>query len=100
MFFFCHAPQPRHQCAALRSEHNSESPTPFPPGQMECLVLVNAVCTPPGWIEWGYQKMNVRHLKTSGMTQGVMDYLMWHHFGKVGETRADLSGDVAVLTDR
>ena len=50
---------------------------------MECLVLVNAVCTPPGWIEWGYQKMNVRHLKTSGMTQGVMDYLMWHHFGKV-----------------
>ena len=45
--------------------------------------MVNAVCTAPGWIEWSYQKMNVRHLKSSGMTQGVLDYLMWHHFGKV-----------------
>ncbi|XP_043213998.1 protein NDRG3-like isoform X3 [Amphibalanus amphitrite] len=60
------------------------------PELMECLVLINAVCTPPGWIEWGYQKMNVRHLRSSGMTQGVMDYLMWHHFGKLDEASHDL----------
>ena len=55
--------------------------------QMECLALVNAVCTRPGWIEWGYQSMNVRHLKSSGMTQGVLDDLMYHHFGKVSGVR-------------
>ncbi|XP_037085113.1 protein NDRG3-like [Pollicipes pollicipes] len=61
------------------------------PELMECLCLVNAVSTPPGWIEWGYQKMNVRHLRNSGMTQGVMDYLMWHHFGRLEEASHDLA---------
>jgi len=60
------------------------------PQLMECLCLVNTVSTQPGWIEWGYQKMNVRHLRNSGMTQGVMDYLMWHHFGKLDEASHDL----------
>jgi len=51
--------------------------------QVEALCLVNVVSTTAGWIEYGYQKLNARYLKSKGMTQGVMDYLMWHHFGKV-----------------
>lgn len=51
--------------------------------QVEALCLINVVSTPAGWIEYGYQKLNSRYLKSKGMTQGVMDYLMWHHFGKV-----------------
>lgn len=51
--------------------------------QVEALCLINVVPTPAGWIEYGYQKLNARYLKSKGMTQGVMDYLMWHHFGKV-----------------
>lgn len=51
--------------------------------QVEALCLVNCVSTQAGWIEWGYQKLNARHLRSKGMTQGVLDYLMWHHFGKV-----------------
>jgi len=51
--------------------------------QVEALCLINVVSTQAGWIEWGYQKMNARHLRSKGMTQGVLDYLMWHHFGRV-----------------
>lgn len=51
---------------------------------MEALCLINVVATQAGWIEWGYQKINARYLKSKGMTQGVLDYLMWHHFGRVG----------------
>jgi len=51
------------------------------------------VSTPAGWIEYGYQKLNSRYLKSKGMTQGVMDYLMWHHFGKVSREMRTL--DVA-----
>lgn len=51
--------------------------------QVEALILINVVSTPAGWIEWGYQKLNARYLKSKGMTQGVLDYLMWHHFGRV-----------------
>jgi len=55
--------------------------------KMDALILVNCVSTQAGWIEWGYQKLNSRHLKAKGMTQSAMDYLMWHHFGKVTEER-------------
>lgn len=57
------------------------------PDRVDALILVNCVSTQAGWIEWGYQKLNARHLKTKGMTQSAMDYLMWHHFGKATEER-------------
>ncbi|XP_026462013.1 protein NDRG3-like isoform X2 [Ctenocephalides felis] len=57
------------------------------PEQVGALCLVNCVSTVSGWIEWGYQKLNARHLKSKGMTQGVVDYLMWHHFGRNTEER-------------
>lgn len=57
------------------------------PEKVEALILINVVSTPAGWIEWGYQKLNARYLKSKGMTQGVLDYLMWHHFGRGTETR-------------
>ncbi|XP_043278325.1 protein NDRG3 isoform X4 [Venturia canescens] len=50
--------------------------------KVNALCLINCVSTQAGWIEWGYQKLNVRHLRSQGMTQGVLDYLMWHHFGR------------------
>ncbi|XP_019700820.1 protein NDRG3 isoform X3 [Harpegnathos saltator] len=57
------------------------------PEKVNALCLINCVSTQAGWIEWGYQKMNVRHLRSQGMTQGVLDYLMWHHFGRGTEER-------------
>lgn len=51
--------------------------------QVDALCLLNCVSTTAGWIEWGYQKLNARHLRSKGMTQGTLDYLMWHHFGRV-----------------
>ena len=51
-------------------------------------MLINSLCTAPGWIEWGYQKRNVNHLRQHGITQPVLDYLMWHHFGSSPEERA------------
>ncbi|XP_015606693.1 protein NDRG3 isoform X4 [Cephus cinctus] len=57
------------------------------PEKINALCLINCVSTQAGWIEWGYQKLNVRHLRSQGMTQGVLDYLMWHHFGRGTEER-------------
>ncbi|XP_050443778.1 protein NDRG3 isoform X1 [Adelges cooleyi] len=57
------------------------------PTKVEALCLVNVVSTHAGWLEYGYQRLNSRYLKSKGMTQGVMDYLMWHHFGKGTEER-------------
>ncbi|XP_057671759.1 protein NDRG3 isoform X2 [Diorhabda carinulata] len=57
------------------------------PEHVSALCLVNCVSTQAGWIEWGYQKLNTRHLRSKGMTQGVLDYLMWHHFGRQTEER-------------
>lgn len=31
--------------------------------------------------------MNARNLRSKGMTQGVLEYLMWHHFGRNPEER-------------
>lgn len=56
------------------------------PDRVEALCLINVVSTQAGWIEWGYQKMNAMYLRHNGMTQGVLDYLMWHHFGRVSST--------------
>ncbi|XP_017772216.1 PREDICTED: protein NDRG3 isoform X3 [Nicrophorus vespilloides] len=57
------------------------------PNKVSALCLINCVSTQAGWIEWGYQKLNARHLRSKGMTQGVLDYLMWHHFGRNTEER-------------
>ncbi|XP_046814246.1 protein NDRG3 isoform X2 [Vespa velutina] len=57
------------------------------PDKVNALCLINCVSTQAGWIEWGYQKLNVRHLRSQGMTQSVLDYLMWHHFGRGTEER-------------
>ncbi|XP_011504474.1 PREDICTED: protein NDRG3 isoform X1 [Ceratosolen solmsi marchali] len=57
------------------------------PEKVNALCLINCVSTQAGWIEWGYQKLNCRHLRSQGMTQGVLDYLMWHHFGRGTEER-------------
>ncbi|KAH7728617.1 Protein Y48G10A.3 [Aphelenchoides avenae] len=50
--------------------------------KLEALILVNAVATKAGWLEWGYEKVNLNYLRTTGMTNFTVDYLMWHHFGK------------------
>ncbi|XP_031349141.1 protein NDRG3 isoform X1 [Photinus pyralis] len=55
--------------------------------KVAALCLINCASTQAGWIEWGYQKLNARHLRSKGMTQGVLDYLMWHHFGRDTEER-------------
>lgn len=50
--------------------------------RLDALILVNCVHSPAGWIEWGYQKMNLSYLRKTGMTSFTVDYLMWHHFGR------------------
>lgn len=50
--------------------------------RLDALILVNCVVTTAGWIEWAYQKMNIRYLRGTGMNTFTVDYLMWHHFGR------------------
>uniref|UniRef100_A0A182ITH9 Uncharacterized protein n=1 Tax=Anopheles atroparvus TaxID=41427 RepID=A0A182ITH9_ANOAO len=57
------------------------------PDKVGALCLINCSSTAAGWIEWGYQLLNTRNLRTKGMTQGVLEYLMWHHFGRNPEER-------------
>lgn len=57
------------------------------PQKVDALVLINCTSTQAGWTEWLYQKINTRQLRSSGMTQGALDYLMWHHFGRSTEDR-------------
>ncbi|XP_023338144.1 protein NDRG3 [Eurytemora carolleeae] len=52
------------------------------PERVDCLMLINTQTTKAGWMEWGYQKRNVSHLRTTGVTQPVLDYLLWHHLGQ------------------
>ncbi|CAB3407289.1 unnamed protein product [Caenorhabditis bovis] len=46
------------------------------------LILVNCCSGKAGWVEWGYEKVNVRNLRGSGVTNFTIDYLLWHHFGR------------------
>lgn len=39
------------------------------PERVDSLVLVNTLCTAPGWIEWGYQKRNVQQMRQHGVSQ-------------------------------
>ncbi|XP_063837878.1 protein NDRG3 isoform X6 [Ostrinia nubilalis] len=57
------------------------------PTKVDALALINCTASQAGWIEWAYQKMNSRSLRARGMTQGVLDYLMWHHFGRFPDER-------------
>jgi len=52
------------------------------PERVDSIMLVNASTTKSGWVEWYFQKRNVSHLKSTGVTQPVMDYLLWHHLGQ------------------
>ncbi|XP_065561521.1 protein NDRG3-like isoform X5 [Artemia franciscana] len=62
------------------------------PEKVDGLILINTASTAAGWIEWGYQKLNARHLKSKGLGEGTLDYLMWHHFGRgYQERQHDLS---------
>lgn len=36
------------------------------------LILINANGTEPGWVEWGYQKANIHHIRSKGMTEAVV----------------------------
>jgi len=58
------------------------------PERVDSLMLVNTCTTRAGWVEWGYQKRNVSHLRTVGVSQVVLDYLLWHHLGQNYEERA------------
>lgn len=49
---------------------------------LNALILINADCSTTGWLEWGYQKMNMNLLHSKGMNNFTVNYLMWHHFGK------------------
>lgn len=60
------------------------------PELVDALFLINCTATKSSWTEWGYQKLNSMHLRSSGMTASTLDYLMWHHFGKNEERNHDL----------
>ncbi|CAG9781726.1 unnamed protein product [Diatraea saccharalis] len=57
------------------------------PLKVDALALINCTSSQAGWIEWAYQKMNCRSLRAHGITHSVLDYLMWHHFGRLPEER-------------
>src|SRR5690606_15500033 len=57
------------------------------PDCVDGLFLINCSASKSSWTEWGYQKLNAMHLRSSGMTASTLDYLLWHHFGKVAEDR-------------
>jgi len=53
------------------------------PQKLDALILINACITRAGWIEWGYQKVNLQMLRSSGTVSSfTIDYLIWHHLGK------------------
>ena len=56
---------------------------PLPVLQVDALMLVNCSVAVAGWLEWGYQKLNIRHLRAGTMTTATVDYLLWHHFGRL-----------------
>jgi pimeloyl-ACP methyl ester carboxylesterase len=49
---------------------------------LTALILINADCGTAGWLEWGYQKMNINLLRSKGMNNFTVNYLIWHNFGK------------------
>uniref|UniRef100_A0AC34Q773 Uncharacterized protein n=1 Tax=Panagrolaimus sp. JU765 TaxID=591449 RepID=A0AC34Q773_9BILA len=49
--------------------------------KLDALILINCSASAAGWVEWGYQKVNINYLRSQKMTNFTVDYLMWHHFG-------------------
>jgi len=49
--------------------------------KLDALILINCSAVAAGWVEWGYQKVNIGYLRSQKMTSFTVDYLMWHHFG-------------------
>ena len=58
------------------------------PERVDCMMLINTWTSKAGWVEWGYQKRNINHMRTQGITQTVLDYLLWHHLGDDHDIRA------------
>ncbi|CAD6184241.1 unnamed protein product [Caenorhabditis auriculariae] len=59
--------------------------------RIDALVLVNCCATQAGWVEWGYEKWNIRNLRGTGMTAFTIEYLLWHHFGRrVDQCNSDI----------
>uniref|UniRef100_A0A7E4ZUN5 NDRG3 n=1 Tax=Panagrellus redivivus TaxID=6233 RepID=A0A7E4ZUN5_PANRE len=59
--------------------------------KLDALILVNCSAGKAGWIEWGYQKMNINYLRSNRVTNFTTDYLMWHHFGtRLDECNPDI----------
>lgn len=50
--------------------------------RVDALIMVNCSANQAGWVEWGYEKWNIRNLRLTGMTSFTIDYLLWHHFGR------------------
>ena len=53
------------------------------------LVLINCNSQNAGWVEWVYNKINIKSLKKVGSNQNVqplpetvVDYLIWYHLGR------------------
>jgi hypothetical protein len=61
------------------------------PERVDSLMLINTLTTAPGWIEWGYQKRNINHLRQHGMTQVKLDSFLNEKFtGKVFSIKLSL----------
>lgn len=64
------------------------------PKAVDGLVLINPTSSKSSWSEWIYQKLNVYYLSSAvngalntGFPEATRDYLMWHHFGYLDETK-------------
>ncbi|XP_050683925.1 protein NDRG4-like [Leptidea sinapis] len=53
------------------------------PTKVEALALVNCTSTKSGWLNWASFKMAVRMIRRRGMCESAVDFLLWHHFGRV-----------------
>ncbi|KAF7636888.1 hypothetical protein Mgra_00003627 [Meloidogyne graminicola] len=49
---------------------------------VDALVLINPILQKAGWIEWFYQKLNLNSLRNGKMPPFVVDYFIWHFFGR------------------
>uniref|UniRef100_A0A914DU21 Uncharacterized protein n=1 Tax=Acrobeloides nanus TaxID=290746 RepID=A0A914DU21_9BILA len=49
--------------------------------KLDGLILINSIAKAPSWYEWGREKLNVRDLHQHGITDSVVDFLIWHNFG-------------------
>ncbi|XP_002154057.1 protein NDRG3 isoform X1 [Hydra vulgaris] len=51
------------------------------PSYVECLIAINGVLSACSWLDWSYEKLSSYYLKSKGMTQFTIDYLLYHYFG-------------------